>query len=101
MGTFKPVPHLDNKHVVFGRLVSGWAVLEAIEAVGSESGEPSSRVVITDCGECRADTAEPRSQATETTIERIRIIADTISVALNRIETETKELEESTALQGP
>lgn len=30
--TFASTPHLDNRHVVFGRLRAGWEVLDAIEA---------------------------------------------------------------------
>ena len=41
---------LDGKHVVFGRVMSGMKVVREIEAVGSQSGTPSKRVVITDCG---------------------------------------------------
>ena len=42
---------LDGKHVVFGEVRDGFDVLGKIEAVGSKSGAPSSRVVIEDCGE--------------------------------------------------
>lgn len=43
-------PWLDGKHVVFGVLREGAEVLQAMEACGSNSGRPSSPVVITDCG---------------------------------------------------
>lgn len=43
---------LDGKHVVFGKVVEGLNVVDAMEAVGSEDGKPSKKVVITDCGEC-------------------------------------------------
>merc|ERR1719265_2843069 len=42
-------PHLDGKHVVFGKVVSGMEVVKAIEAVGSQSGKTSKPVVIADC----------------------------------------------------
>ncbi|XP_060712611.1 peptidyl-prolyl cis-trans isomerase A-like isoform X1 [Hemiscyllium ocellatum] len=42
---------LNGKHVVFGKVVEGMNVVKAMEAVGSRNGTPSSRVVITDCGE--------------------------------------------------
>ena len=42
---------LDGKHVVFGSVVEGWAVVEAIEAVGSQSGVTSKPVVISECGQ--------------------------------------------------
>src|SRR5438874_9469820 len=43
-------PHLDGKHVVFGQVVKGYEVVKAMEAVGSRSGNPSSKVTISDCG---------------------------------------------------
>merc|ERR1719421_5007 len=43
--------HLDGKHVVFGKVVEGYEVVKAIEAVGSSGGQTSKAVVIEDCGE--------------------------------------------------
>lgn len=34
---FAPCPHLDYTHPVFGKMLNGWAVLDAIEAVASSS----------------------------------------------------------------
>lgn len=54
---FKATPHLDGKHVVFGKLVSDSAgLLRRIEASGSESGEPKKSVRIVDCGEIKSKT---------------------------------------------
>lgn len=42
---------LDGKHVVFGIVVEGMDVVKAVEAVGSQSGTPSKKVVIVESGE--------------------------------------------------
>lgn len=43
--------HLDGKHVVFGQVrPEGLDILKRMEAVGSQSGATSKKVVIEDCG---------------------------------------------------
>ena len=49
--TVAPTPHLDGKHVVFGKVVGGEKVVRAVEAVGSSSGRTSRAVRIADCGQ--------------------------------------------------
>ncbi|KAK8963228.1 Peptidyl-prolyl cis-trans isomerase CYP19-2 [Platanthera guangdongensis] len=49
--TFKATPHLDGKHVVFGKVVQGIGFLKKIEQAGSESGKPVCPVKIVNCGE--------------------------------------------------
>jgi cyclophilin family peptidyl-prolyl cis-trans isomerase len=44
---------LDGKHVVFGSVVEGMDVVKSIEAVGSQSGKTSKKVVVADCGELK------------------------------------------------
>mmetsp|Transcript_12269 Transcript_12269/g.25919 ORF Transcript_12269/g.25919 Transcript_12269/m.25919 type:complete len:332 (-) Transcript_12269:129-1124(-) len=44
-------PHLNGKHVVFGRVVEGMDVVQLIEQQGSQGGKTKSRVRILDCGE--------------------------------------------------
>jgi len=44
-------PHLDGRHCVFGSVTEGLDVVKLIEAVGSQGGETSKKVVIADCGE--------------------------------------------------
>merc|ERR1740120_409775 len=45
-------PHLNGKHVVFGRVIGdGMNVVREVERVGSSSGKTMKPVVIADCGE--------------------------------------------------
>ena len=48
--TLAPTPHLDNKHVVFGQVVSGMDTVKKIEQLGSEDGTPIEPIKIVKCG---------------------------------------------------
>ena len=52
---------LDDKHVVFGQVESGFDVLKAIENVGDESGKPKQKVVIIDAGEIKDEAPISKS----------------------------------------
>jgi len=46
-------PWLDGKHVVFGSVVEGMDVVKKMEAVGTQGGRTTEKVVIEDCGEVK------------------------------------------------
>lgn len=48
--TFQSCPQCDGKHTIFGEIVSGFDVLDAIEKLGAGDGQPSAPISITDCG---------------------------------------------------
>ena len=48
---------LNEKHVVFGKVTKGMAVVKAIEAVGSSGGKTSKKVTIAKAGEIDASDA--------------------------------------------
>ena len=49
--TFIPCNWLDGKHTVFGRVTDGWQVLDALDSVGSQSGQTRAPCMIADCGQ--------------------------------------------------
>ncbi|XP_072034946.1 peptidyl-prolyl cis-trans isomerase 6-like [Amphiura filiformis] len=63
--TFMEIPHLDGKHVVFGKVVDGMDVVREIENVETDDNDrPNQEVKITNCGEIRVN--EPFRISTKT-----------------------------------
>ena len=48
--TFHKTPWLNGKHTVFGQVIKGKEVVDAIEKIGSEEGKTTATVRIADCG---------------------------------------------------
>lgn len=44
-------PWLDGRHVVFGKVESGMDVVRSIEALGTDSGKPKAKIIISECGQ--------------------------------------------------
>lgn len=51
--TFRDTLHLDGKHVVFGKVVSGVHLVKAMEKYGTPSGKPTAVIQVKDCGEVK------------------------------------------------
>lgn len=56
--TCKDTPHLDGKHVVFGRVLKGKDVVRCIESLPTDSDRPREDAVIADCGELAPDAPD-------------------------------------------
>merc|ERR1719277_414601 len=59
-------PHLDGKHVVFGKVVSGYEVVQQMERCGSQSGSTSKRVTIHNSGEVDGEGGAPAAKKART-----------------------------------
>lgn len=56
---FAPTPHLDGKHVVFGKVIEGQDIVKMMEA--AETGaqdKPAKEIVVQDCGEIPVENKE-------------------------------------------
>jgi peptidylprolyl isomerase len=44
-------PWLDGRHVVFGKVLEGEGIIDKVEAQGTNSGQPKTKITIVDSGE--------------------------------------------------
>ncbi|KAI9678320.1 MAG: hypothetical protein M1817_006266 [Caeruleum heppii] len=64
--TLAPCPHLDGKHTVFGRVVTGTEVLERMAKMEVDAKDrPPEEVLISRCGELERKRKEPRGVSTK------------------------------------
>ena len=49
--TFKETPWLDGKHVVFGEVLEGLALIKELESIGTGSGQTKQKATIVESGE--------------------------------------------------
>ncbi|KAI9847127.1 MAG: peptidyl-prolyl cis-trans isomerase cpr6 [Thelocarpon superellum] len=61
--TTTPTPHLDNKHVVFGKVLNGKGIVRKIENLKTQDDKPQQEVKIIDCGELHRDEATQAGQS--------------------------------------
>jgi cyclophilin family peptidyl-prolyl cis-trans isomerase len=53
--TTVPTPHLDGKHVVFGRVIEGLELVSRIEGLETTNDKPTVDVIISGCGQLNAE----------------------------------------------
>ena len=74
---FKSTPHLDGKHVVFGKVTKGLEILDKLEQCGSMSGGTNKECLITDCGQIYHQPSEDEEPAPKRTgFKRVQIEED-------------------------
>lgn len=49
--------YLDKKHVVFGRVLDGFHIIDKLNEYGSIDGTPSQHIVISNCGQFKKSAA--------------------------------------------
>ncbi|WIA11546.1 hypothetical protein OEZ85_011655 [Tetradesmus obliquus] len=76
-------PWLDGKHVVFGRVTEGMAVVKRVEAMGSQSGKTRTRIMIADCGQLASRLEELMRIKAEKAAEAAQLRSDPLGTAVD------------------
>lgn len=69
--TCRDTPHLDGKHVVFGKVISGMDLVQEIENCSTTADKPDEDVVIVDCGALEETPDAPPSAALDEEAETV------------------------------
>ena len=90
---FGATPHLDKKHVIFGRIILGYEFVEKVEQnpVGAQD-KPLKQVTIIDCGELLGDDKLDSTNAT--------FLPNYIDIPMNLTDIHTYEHEDDTGSDG-
>lgn len=73
--TFRDTPHLNGRHVVFGKVITGMDVLKVMEMVATDSNDtPRSSVLVVDCGQIGHETDDDEEQEKIDTISSNKIV---------------------------
>jgi len=78
-------PHLDGKHVVFGKVISGMITVDKMERTGTNAGWTTQKVMISSCGQViesqRIEVEGPQhSLAKRQKIEKVEAPVDAVQV---------------------
>jgi hypothetical protein len=61
---FGATPHLNGKHTIYGRVISGYDVVEKMESTKTGASDlPEKDIIIADCGELLGDDKLDESKA--------------------------------------
>lgn len=114
--TFRDTPHLDGRHVVFGKLISGLDILKVMERVSTDSNDkPRTTVVITDCGQIGLEepsdvasgvsisivsTKAGASAATSASVAGAKLEDSSVDNAFTRSDSEGQQKEQGQGIKG-
>lgn len=99
--TFRSTPHLNARHVVFGRIIQGMEVLQLIEKTQTARGDrPLNEIVVIDCGEVGKSSGGGSAVAVGESAPSIDVSADSGSVGVKRKANDDNDDRDDNAAEG-